>query len=107
MDNKIKCVIQRPGQVSEVIEVNARNPYLDFRRIFGGDCAEIIQLNYDFDIIADYERVSKSLKPNISFNGKTIHGTAIVVADHNGEGFNSMTTAEIQAVRAWLLKHTI
>lgn len=104
--NKIKCVIQKPGEISKVIEVDEYYPYSDFEQFFGG-YIDIISINRDFVVIVDYAFESEELKANIAFNGRTIHGTIIVVADHNGDGFNSMTTAEIQAVRAWLLKHTI
>lgn len=100
---KIKCVIQRPGQISEIAEIE--NTLEAFQEIVGG-YIEVMPLIERLVLIVNEEGKLKGLEPNIYVNGDCLVGTVIVTAV-DGEEFRSLTVHEIQAVRSWLLNETI
>lgn len=100
---KIKCVIQRPGQISEIAEIE--NTLEAFQEIVGG-YIEVMPLTERLVLIVNEEGKLKGLEPNMYVNGDCLVGTVIVTAV-DGEEFRSLTVHEIQAVRSWLLNETI
>ena len=107
MDNsKIKCVIQRPGQISEIAEIE--NTLEAFQEIVGG-YIEVMPLTAHLVLIINKESNLKGLNPNTYISTLCLVGTVIVTAVDtvDGEEFRSLTVHEIQVVRSWLLNETI
>ena len=101
---KIKCVIQKPGQISEVSCID--NTLEEFQSIVGG-YIETLTLQGGLILVMNEEGKLKGLEPNIRFYDGYIVGTVLItVADNNGN-FRSLTVQEIQTARAWLIKNTI
>ena len=100
---KIKAVMQRPGQLAEIVEIE--NTAEALNQIVGGMATGVI--------IPDDRRLLLFMNTNSSRKGTStlktlwgrIFGTVIIVARAEDEWF-SMTPEHIQSARGWLLKHT-
>lgn len=101
---KIKCVIQMPGQISEAVDIN--NTLESFQEIVGGYIETLTLLN-GLILVMNEEGKLKCLEPNIEFYNDCIVGPVLITkADYNGD-FCSLTVQEIQTARAWLIKNAI
>ena len=107
LDGKIKCVLQNPGKISELTCIsNSVNAVSDIVQgtpatiTIGIDSMIMIYNRYGYD------RVGNKLDANIKLDdGIIISGTVIITTF--SKHTNDMTIPQVQAVRAWLLKHTI
>lgn len=102
MNKKIKCVIQRPGQLSEII--NVEDNFFYIRDLLGGvpEYIKISDLNLSLIFISN----NHFLPYNIYYPDKDIIcGTVIIMKEVNDTAI-SMTISEIQDARSWLLNHT-
>ena len=103
---KIKCVVQNPGEISNIEEIF--NCEWEICKIIEGTPATmaigngrlIVYNKYGFDYCMN------PLKPNICLDdGLVISGTVIIM---NGDKYNrNFTNEQIQSARKWLLKHMI
>lgn len=102
--NRIKIVVQRPGEISEITVID--NTLQEFQRLVGGHI-EVHSLGSGRLIVMNEAGRLKGLPENIRCNEfGAIVGTVLMTAE-NGEDFRSMTVAEIQSAREWLLRHSV
>ena len=100
---KIKIVIQQPGEISQIIEIP--NTLKAFQEVVGG-YIEVINLGNGLIGVIDEEGRIKDKKANIDYYGSDIRGTVVITAA-DGESFRSLTTSEIQSARTYLMKNSI
>lgn len=99
--NKIKAVIQKPGEISEIVSLDGTIEA--FNITVGGASARVaLGVGRLFLVMNNYG----GTKPNLMTDFGIIQGPVIVVAMDNGL-YDSMSIEEIQAARSWLLKHSV
>lgn len=104
---KIKCVLQNPGEISELTCIsNSVNAVSDIVQgtpatiTIGIDSMIMIYNRYGYD------RVGNKLDANIKLDDGIIISGAVIITTFS-KHTNDMTIPQVQTVRAWLLKHTI
>ena len=102
MPDMIKAVIQRPGQISQIITIPDTLEAL--QQLVGG-YIETLTLPDGFVIICNEEGRYLGLQPNVNTYAGVIVGN-IIITKAEGEDFASLTPEQIQFARGWLLKHT-
>ena len=100
---KIKIVIQQPGEISQIIEIP--NTLKAFQQAVGG-YIEVINLGNGLIGVIDEDGRIKDKKANIDYYGNDIRGTVVITAA-DGESLRSLTTSEIQSARTYLMKNSI
>lgn len=102
--DKIKVVLQEPGEISRIVEVP--NTLRAIQELVGG-YIEVHPICNDLLIVMDEEGRFKGLPENVCCvqYGKIVG--AVFVTAAAGEEFRSLTAEEIQAARGWLLKHSV
>lgn len=107
-DGKIKCVIQKPGRISEIIEIE--DNYFLLCKLLGGVPTEhtlpenrLIMIFVDRNLFLPSNVVLKADRDDI---GIVIGGTVIITNEGNDGNLISLTPEQIQCARAWLLKNT-
>lgn len=106
-DGKIKCVLQKPGKISEILYID--NTIEELSKRVDGQPAT---LGLGNGLIVIYNKFGKDkctlgkLKKNLLLdNGLVISGTVLITAlDKNN---TEMNIRQIQQARTWLLQHTI
>lgn len=106
-DGKIKCVLQKPGEISEILYID--NTIEELSKRVDGQPAT---LGLGNGLIVIYNKFGKDkctlgkLKKNLLLDdGLTISGTVLITAlDKN---YTEMNIRQIQQARTWLLQHTI
>ena len=102
MAELIKVVIQRPGEISGIIEI--KNDIEAINAIVGGQSTAVTIPENGLKLVMNIS--SKIIgNPTLKTLWGKIYGTVIVTAADNGK-FISLTPEQIQAAREWLLKHT-
>ena len=102
MPETIKAVIQRPGEISEIVSIE--NTIGEMNSIVGGASTAVTIPENGLKLVMNIS--SKILgHPTLKTLWGKIYGTVIVTAADNGK-FISLTPEQIQAAREWLLKHT-
>lgn len=104
---KIKCVLQKPGKISEILYID--NTIEELSKRVDGQPAT---LGLGNGLIVIYNKFGKDkctlgkLKKNLLLDdGLTISGTVLITAlDKN---YTEMNIRQIQQARTWLLQHTI
>lgn len=104
---KIKCVLQKPGKISEILYID--NTIEELSKRVDGQPAT---LGLGNSLIVIYNKFGKDkctlgkLKKNLLLDdGLTISGTVLITAlDKN---YTEMNIRQIQQARTWLLQHTI
>lgn len=104
---KIKCVLQKPGKISEILYID--NTIEELSKCVDGQPAT---LGLGNGLIVIYNKFGKDkctlgkLKKNLLIDdGLTISGTVLITAlDKNN---TEMNIRQIQQARTWLLQHTI
>lgn len=86
----IKVIVKETGKPCEVKEIE--NTLEELQRIVGG-YIETVPFLYDALLIVNEEGKIQRLKPNFSFNGDMIVGSAIIVGQA-GEEFDSLTVTQ-------------
>lgn len=99
---KIKAVIQRPGELSEIVSID--NTIEEMNRIVGGLSTAVTIPDNSLTLIMNMNSNRKGT-PNLKTLWGRIYGTVVIVKDTKGE-FISLTPEQIQSARGWLLKHT-
>lgn len=103
--DKIKCVIQKPGYFSDVVELE--NTLESFQNIVGG-YMETLTMPYGLILMMNDEGKLKKLEPNVEIDvSDIIVGTIVVTAADDEGNFRSLTVSEIQVARAWLFQRQI
>ena len=101
---KIKVVLQHPGEVSRIVTVP--NTLEALQELVGG-YIEPHHICGSLVLVMDEDGRLKGLPENVRcVQYGTIVGPVFITADQD-EDFRSLTTEEIQAARAWLMKHSI
>lgn len=101
---KIKVVVQNPGEISRIVTVP--NTLEALQELVGG-YIEVHHIGNGLLLVMDEDGRLKGLPENVRcVQYGTIVGPVFITADKD-EDFRSLTTEEIQAARAWLLDHSI
>lgn len=102
-EDLIKCIFQRPGQISVIMRIN--DNYFHIRDLIGGVPAmhHIPEIGLEM-IFVDNDRF---LPRNIRLSDDIIIGGAVMIVKEDCKGeLVSLTIEEVYAARGWLLKHT-
>lgn len=103
-DGKIKIVVQNPGEISTIAEVD--NTLEAMHKLVGG-YLETLTLNNGLVLVMDEEGRLKGLPENVRcVQAGTIVGR-IFITRAEGESFVSLTPEQCQNARAWLLRHSV
>lgn len=98
-EGKIKIVLQFPGEISVATWMTGHmNDVLK-----GGTTVVTIPEN-GLKLVMNVHSDRKG-KPNLKTIWGNIYGTVLITA-MDGKEYVSLTTAQVQSARAWLLKHT-
>lgn len=101
---KIKVVAQNPGEISRIVTIP--NTLEALQELVGG-YIEPHHICGSLVLVMDEDGRLKGLPENVRcVQYGTIVGPVFITADQD-EDFRSLTTEEIQAARAWLMKHSI
>ena len=101
---KIKVVAQNPGEISRIVTIP--NTLEAMQELVGG-YIEPHHICGSLVLVMDEDGRLKGLPENVRcVQYGTIVGPVFITADQD-EDFRSLTTEEIQAARAWLMKHSI
>ena len=100
---KIKCVLQKPGEISVV--ANVTNTLEAMQKIVGGDI-ETLTLSNGYVLVMNALGKLIGLPRMLKFYTGSIDGT-VIMTRAEGDRFVSLTNEQIQEVRGWLLQHTI
>ena len=101
---KIKVVAQNPGEISRIVTIP--NTLEDLQELIGG-YIEPHHICGSLVLVMDEDGRLKGLPENVRcVQYGTIVGPVFITADQD-EDFRSLTPEEIQAARAWLMKHSI
>lgn len=99
IEKKIKIVLQFPGEISVATWMTGHmNDVLK-----GGTTVVTIPEN-GLKLVMNVHSDRKG-KPNLKTIWGNIYGTVLITA-MDGKEYVSLTTAQVQSARAWLLKHT-
>lgn len=102
MPELIKAVIQRPGALSEISEIE--NSIESINRIVGGLSTEVTIPENSLKLIMNINSSRKGT-PTLKTLWGRIFGTVIIAAKEENR-YISLTTEQIQSARTWLMKHT-
>lgn len=102
MSDIIKAVIQHPGALSEISEIE--NSIESINRIVGGLSTEVTIPENSLKLIMNINSSRKGT-PTLKTLWGRIFGTVIIAAKEEN-GYISLTTEQIQSARTWLMKHT-
>lgn len=102
MSELIKCILQRPGELSQIITIP--NTLEAIKQLVGG-YIETLTLPDGFVIICNEEGRYLGLQPNVNTYADVIVEN-IIITKAEGEDFVSLTPEQIQTARGWLLRHT-
>ena len=100
---KIKCVLQKPGEISVV--ANIPNTLEAMQKIVGGDIAPLT-LSNGYVLVMNALGKLIGLPRMLKVYTGSIDGT-VIMTRAEGDRFVSLTNEQIQEVRGWLLQHTI
>ena len=102
--DKIKAVMQKPGEISRVISIDKDNFIGECNRIVGGlstdvmtDCGLLLVI---------HARTPYCSGKNLSTPFGLIYSTVLMIAKDDAGQPVSMTPPQIQAARGWLLRHS-
>ena len=101
MPETIKAVIQRPGEISEIVEIEDK--FFRIKELIGGvpGCYIIPEIGLEMIYVVD----GLFLPYNIYLKDDIINGSVLITNSEKDE-LVSLTPEQIQAAREWLLKHT-
>lgn len=102
MSDIIKAVIQRPGEISEIVEIE--NTVEALNELVGGMPTEVTIPENGLKLIMNMHSDRRGT-PTLKTLWGRIYGNLIVVAKEENR-YISLTTEQIQSARAWLMKHT-
>ena len=102
---RIKAVMQKPGEISRVISIDKDNFIGECNRWVGGLSTDIMT---DCGLwLVIHARTPYSSGKNLSTPFGLIYSTVLMIAkDDAGQPVN-LTPEQVQTARAWLLKHSI
>lgn len=102
MAELIKVVIQRPGEISGIIEI--KNNIEAINAIVGGQSTIVTIPGNGLKLVMNISSNRRG-KPTLKTLWGRIYGTVLVMAV-DGNRYVSLTVSQIQEARMWLLKHT-
>jgi len=102
MPDKIKVVIQRQGEISDIVEIE--NSIKVVNHSVDGLSTEVTIPENGLKLIMNINSNRKN-KPTLKTLWGRIYGTVVIAAKENGK-YISLTPEQVQSARAWLLKHT-
>lgn len=102
---KIKVVIQHPGEISRIADINALplNLAAKLSEMLAKRRALNVHINSDM-LVSDPCAINEPV--NVVAYGSVYHGTVAFVAV-DGDTPVSLTPQQIQQKRAWLLRHSV
>lgn len=101
MSDIIKAVIQRPGEISEIVETE--NTVEALNGLVGGLSTAVTIPDNSLTLIMNMNSNRKGT-PNLKTLWGRIFGTVVIAKDTKGE-FISLTPEQVQEARGWLLRH--
>lgn len=102
MSDIIKAVIQRQGEISEIVETE--NTVEALNELVGGMSTAVTIPDNSLTLIMNMNSNRRGT-PNLKTLWGRIFGTVVIVKDTRGE-FISLTPEQVQEARGWLLRHT-
>lgn len=102
MPELIKAVIQRPGEISEIVEIE--NTVEALNELVGGMSTEVTIPENGLKLIMNMHSDRRGI-PTLKTLWGRIYGTVVIAAKEENR-YISLTTEQIQSARAWLMKHT-
>ena len=99
---KIKAVLQKPGEISEIVEIE--NTVEALNELVSGMSTAVKIPDNSLTLIMNMNSNRRGT-PNLKTLWGRLFGTVVIVKDTKGE-FISLTPEQIQSARGWLLKHT-
>ena len=102
---KIKVIIQHPGEISRIADINALplNLAAKLSEMLAKRRALNVHINSDM-LVSDPCAINEPV--NVVAYGSVYHGTVAFVAV-DGDTPVSLTPKQIQQKRAWLLRHSV
>lgn len=98
----IKAVIQRPGEISEIVETE--NTVEALNELVGGMSTAVTIPDNSLTLIMNMNSNRRGT-PNLKTLWGRIYGTVFITAMEDGQ-YVSLSPEQIQSARGWLLKHT-
>ena len=102
MPGKIKAVLQRPGELSEIVSID--NTIEEMNRIVGGLSTAVTIPDNSLTLIMNMNSNRRGT-PNLKTLWGRIYGTVLITATEDGQ-YVSLTPEQVQSARGWLLRHT-
>ena len=103
--DSIKVVMQKPGEISRVISIQKDNINGEFNRLVGG-LSTMVMTDCGLWLVI-HARLPYVSGKNLSTPFGLIYSTVIMTATNQDGQHVSLTPAQVQTARTWLLKHSI
>lgn len=102
---RIKAVMQKPGEISRVISIQKDNFIGECNRWVGGLSTDIMT---DCGLhLVIHARTPYSSGKNLSTPFGLIYSTVLMIAKDDAGQPVSLTPEQVQTARSWLLKHSM
>lgn len=101
MSDIIKAVIQRPGEISEIVETE--NTVEALNELVGGMSTAVTIPDNSLTLIMNMNSNRRGT-PNLKTLWGRIYGTVLITATEDGQ-YVSLTPEQVQSARGWLLRH--
>lgn len=104
MPDIIKAVIQRPGEISEIVEME--NTVDALNELVGGMSTAVTIPGCGLKLVMNVNADRRHRKPTLRTLWGRIYGNVIITNTDKKRYFFSLTPEQIQSARGWLLRHT-
>ena len=103
MSDIIKAVIQRPGEISEIVETE--NTVEALNELVGGLSTAVTIPGCIGKLVMNVNIDRRHKKPTLRTLWGRIYGN-VIITNMDGNHYISLTPEQIQSARGWLLRHT-
>ena len=103
MPEKIKAVLQRPGELSEIVSID--NTIGEMNRIVAGMSTAVTIPDNSLTLVMNVNTDRRHKKPTLKTLWGRIYGN-VIITNMDGNHYISLTPEQVQSARGWLLKHT-
>lgn len=102
--DSIKVVMQEPGEISRVISIQKDNINGEFNRLVGG-LSTMVMTDCGLWLVI-HSAVMNFSDRNLMAQWGLVYGTALMTATDETGQHVSLTPAQVQTARSWLLRHS-
>ena len=102
MPGKIKAVLQRPGELSEIVSID--NTIEEMNRIVGGMSTAVTIPGCGLQLVMNVNTDRRHRKPTLRTLWGMIYGN-VIITNTDKKRYFSLTPEQIQSARGWLLRH--